>query len=318
MAPSLDIVIVNWNTGPVLTECLHSIGTGQAGVEVRRVVVVDNASSDRSLDRASSSALPLTIVQNSDNRGFAAACNQGAAGSTADYVLFLNPDTRLHPTTLGSTLAFMETPANRDAGICGIRLIDDEGRASTAAARFPTLQVLIGESTRLSRLVPAAFPPHLLTAEECRATRDVDQVIGAFFLIRRRVFEALGGFDERFFVYYEEVDLSLRAARAGYRSVFFTGAEAVHHGGLSSNQVKAARLFYSMRSRFLYADKHLPASSARLVEFVTFAVEWPMRMAWATMRGAESVRETVEAFRRLRRFVTTPGWRQSLEAQRRP
>jgi N-acetylglucosaminyl-diphospho-decaprenol L-rhamnosyltransferase len=318
MTPSLDIVIVNWNTGPMLAECLHSIAEAHTGVELRRVVVVDNASTDRSLEPAAAAALPLAIVLNADNRGFGAACNQGAAGATADYVLFLNPDTRIRPGTLAHTLAFMESPANRDVGICGIRLVDEEGRTSTAAARFPTLRVLVGESTRLSRLAPAIFPPHLLTARECHTTRDVDQVIGAFFLIRRALFETLGGFDERFFVYYEEVDLSLRAARAGFRSVYFAGAEAIHHGGLSSNQVKAARLFYSLRSRLLYVNKHLPAPSARLVQLITFGVEWPLRMAWAATRGRESVRETIEGYRRLRRFVATTGWRESLDAQRQP
>jgi GT2 family glycosyltransferase len=199
------------------------------------------------MDLAAAAVPGIVAICNAENRGFAAACNQGAQGSAADYLLFLNPDTVVGDATLSSVVDFMQAPAQADVGVCGIRLVDEEGRPSTAAARFPTLPMLVGEATGLSRL--GVLPRHLLTAAECRHTRDVDQVIGAFFLIRRSLFESLGGFDERFFVYFEEVDLSYRARLAGWRSVYFAGAEAFHHGGLSSGQVRAKRLFYSLRSR---------------------------------------------------------------------
>ena len=315
---SLDIVIVNWNTGDALRTCLQSIADGVAGVELRRVAVVDNASTDDSMARASHVALPLTIVRNEANRGFGAACNQGAAGSRADYLLFLNPDTRLLPDTLARTLAFLESPDQATTGICGIRLLDDGGHASTSAARFPSPRILFGEATGLGRLLPGVFPRHLLTARDCADTRDVDQVIGAYFVMRRPLFESLGGFDERFFVYFEEVDLSLRARLAGFRSMFFAGATAHHTGGLSSDQVKSARLFYTLRGRLLYAWKHFSPFSRALVMAITFGVEWPARALRARLQGGTAPRETAEAFRRLRAFVGTPGWQTSLALQRRP
>ena len=315
---SLDIVIVNWNTGDALRTCLQSIADGVAGVELRRVAVVDNASTDDSMARASTVPLPLTLVRNDTNRGFGAACNQGAAGSRADYLLFLNPDTRLEPDTLARTLAFLESPDQATTGICGIRLLDDDGHASTSAARFPSPRILFGEATGLGRLLPGLFPRHLLTAHECVGTRDVDQVIGAYFVMRRPLFESLGGFDERFFVYFEEVDLSLRARLAGFRSMFFAGATAYHTGGLSSDQVKAARLFYTLRGRLLYAWKHFSPVSRGLVMAITFGVEWPARTLRARVQGGTAPRETAEAFRRLRAFVGTPGWQTSRELQRRP
>ena len=121
----------------------------------------------------------------------------------------------------------MQAPEQQDVGICGVRLVDDDGRPTTSAARFPSLRSLFGDATALSRVLPSLFPPHLLSASECDTTRDVDQVIGAFFLIRRHVFEALGGFDERFFVYYEEVDLSLRARQRGHRLMALLGRRGV-------------------------------------------------------------------------------------------
>lgn len=314
---TLDIVIVNWNTGNALAVCLASIVQAASAIDLQRVVVVDNASTDDSLALAAAAPVTPTIIRNADNRGFAAACNQGAAGSAADYLLFLNPDTRLEPGTLSRTLAFMEAPAQRDVGICGIRLLDDDGRPSTSAARFPTPRVIAGEATGLSRLLPALFPRHLLTERDVTGTRDVDQVIGAYFLIRRPLFDRLGGFDERFFVYYEEVDLSLRAKHAGFRSVYFAEATASHTGGLSSDQVKAARLFYSLRGRLLYAWKHFSPAARWFIYGMTFGVEWPIRTLRARLQGGTAPAETAEAFRRLRAFAGTPGWQASRELQRR-
>ncbi len=318
MPASFDIIIVNWNTGRALLECLQSIAEGVQGLAISRVVVVDNASRDDSVALARTAPLPIEFLLNDVNRGFAAACNQGASGSRADYLLFLNPDTRLGTDTLAATLAFMEAEPQHDAGICGIRLVSDDGVPTTSAARFPSPLVLFGEATGLARWWPSVFPRHLLTAAECDTTRDVDQVIGAYFLMRRPLFDALAGFDERFFVYFEEVDLSLRARQAGYRSVFFAGATAYHRGGLSSDQVKAARLYYSLRGRLLYAWKHFSTAAAVGVMLITFAVEWPARMAVAGLRGGTAWQETAEAFKRLRTFVSTPGWRTALDLQRRP
>jgi hypothetical protein len=318
MPPSLDIIIVNWNTGDALADCLDSIAAASTSVTLERVVVVDNASTDTSMRAVDAAGPPLTGVRNERNRGFGAACNQGAAGSRAAYLLFLNPDTRLEPDTLRRTLDFLEAPGQEYVGICGVRLVGEDGRPSTAAARFPTPRLVFGEATGLSRWLPGLFPRHLLRADECTGTRDVDQVIGAYFMIRRPLFASLGGFDERFFVYFEEVDLSLRARQAGYRSVYFHDAQAYHRGGLSSDQVKAARLFYSLRSRLLYAWKHFPPFQAGLVTAVTFGVEWPARLAVAAVQGGGALAETALAFRRLRRFVATPDWRTALDLQRQP
>jgi GT2 family glycosyltransferase len=178
--------------------------------------------------------------------------------------------------------------------------------------------MFLGAATGLAHVLPGVFPRHLLTAEDCATTRDVDQVIGAYFMIRRPLFDTLTGFDERFFVYFEEVDLSLRALHAGYRSVYFDGATAFHTGGLSSDQVKAARLFYTLRGRLLYAWKHFSRLNRWLVLAITLGIEWPARTVRARLQGGTAPAETAQAFRRLRAFLATPGWQTSLEVQRRP
>jgi N-acetylglucosaminyl-diphospho-decaprenol L-rhamnosyltransferase len=287
VSPSLDIVIVNWNTAHHLQACLRSVtASDRRGWRLGSVVVLDNASVDGSSNRLDLEDLPATIVRNEENRGFAAACNQGAAGLAGEYLLFLNPDTSLAPDALALTMAFMNEPGQRDVGICGVGMLDSAGSPGVSCARFPTLSTFVGQATGLNRLMPRLFKPQHLAADECRATRDVDQVIGAFFLVRRSLFDLLGGFDERFFVYFEEVDFSWRARQLGYRSVHFAGASVLHHGGVSSGQVKATRLFYSLRSRMLYGFKHYNRAQAILLVLITVVLEFPARLLHAAVRGS--------------------------------
>jgi GT2 family glycosyltransferase len=249
--------------------------------------------------------VPVRLVRNTDNRGFAAACNQGARLSGSAYLLFLNPDTQLRADSLRVPLAYMDDPAHAHVGICGIRLLTESGQPATSGARYPSLRVFLGQVTGLTRVLPSVFPRHLMDADECAARGVVDQVIGAYFLIRRPLFDTLGGFDERFFVYFEEVDLSLRAAQRGFVSFCLGTVSAQHIGGHSSNQVRALRLFYSLRSRLLYAGKHFrPASRLGLVA-LTFLIELPARLLRAVLGGSlPEAAETVRAYRLLLR----EGW----------
>ncbi len=141
--PSLDIVIVNWNAGAQLQQCLNSIRrAGREGFELRRVVVVDNASSDASASQLEATELPLMMIRNETNRGFAAACNQGARDSRANYLLFLNPDCTLLSDSLSVAVRFMESrqqPEHLRTGIAGIQLVNFDGTVSaTVACDFPS------------------------------------------------------------------------------------------------------------------------------------------------------------------------------------
>jgi len=192
--PLLSIIIVNWNTKQQLRDCIASISTTNHDAFILSdVVIVDNASTDDSLQGLDQLGVPVTIIRNIENRGFAAACNQGAALATSDFLLFLNPDTRLFEDSLTNPIDFMQQPNNSEIGICGIRLVDEEGNASTSAARFPTLRVMVGKILGLTKLFPSVFPAHLITSSDLRENCSVDQVIGAFFLIRKNVFDHCGG-----------------------------------------------------------------------------------------------------------------------------
>lgn len=288
--PSLAIVTVNWNSGDLLRACVGSLRRALTGsFALERMTVVDNASRDGSadgLEPAAGNGVPIAVLRNPENRGFAAACNQGAAGSAADYLLFLNPDTRLSAASLAPAMAFLEKPINAGIGTLGIRLIDEAGHTQRACARAPTAGRLVAQGLGLDRAFPHLFPPHFMTEWDHADTRDVDQVMGAFLIIRRRLFEELGGFDERFFVYFDDVDLCLRVRRAGRRVVHFAGAEAYHRGCGTTDQVRDVRLFYSLRSRLLFAAKHFAPLPAAAVTVTTLLVEPLARLALAALRRA--------------------------------
>ncbi|MDR3435683.1 glycosyltransferase [Telmatospirillum sp.] len=253
--PRLDIVIVNWNAGNLLHSCIRSVlASDLADVTLARLVVVDNNSTDGSMDALGTA--PVTAIRLPANVGFAAGCNIGARGSDADYLLFLNPDVRLDRDSLAGAVAFMEAPEHRDVAVSGIRLRDPAGITQRCCARFPTPGRILGWSIGLDRLLPTIVLPHFLDNWDHQDTRDVPQVMGAFLLIRRTVFERLGGFDERFFVYYEDVDLCLRATQDGGRCVHNASVSAVHVGGGTTDRIKAERQFYTARSRIQYVRKH--------------------------------------------------------------
>ncbi len=133
-----DVIIVNWNAGRLLHRCLESvIAARHEDLRLQRVVVVDNASTDGSMHGVEGLAPFVKIIPNASNTGFAAACNQGARGSIADYVLFLNPDTEVLTDGLVQPLAFLDRPENGDVGIVGIQLVDDAGRREHAPASQP-------------------------------------------------------------------------------------------------------------------------------------------------------------------------------------
>lgn len=315
----LDIVIVDYDAGPLLGECLRSIAAHPPSfASLGRVVVVDNASRNMSRRYAEKVALPIQVIRNGENRGFAAACNQGARGSRADCILFLNPDTRLVEGSLDVPIRFLSAPENANVGIVGIRLLDDQGTVAPTCRRFPEPRHYWNRALGLDRISPVRFPAGGMEGWDHGEARPVDQLMGSFFLVRRAVFDALEGFDERFFVYYEEVDFSLRARRAEWESVFLPDACAFHSGCGTTHRVKARRNFYSWRSRILYAFKHFGAPSAASVLLVTVLVEPFSRLCFAVAKRAwEEAGQTARACGML--WSSLPGtMRCALRTSRRP
>jgi N-acetylglucosaminyl-diphospho-decaprenol L-rhamnosyltransferase len=302
--PSLDIVIVNWNTGPYLDRCLQSITTAdQTAFRLGKVVVVDNASTDRSL-AAAEAAPAVTVLANDRNRGFAAACNQGARVGRADLILFLNPDTELRRDTLTRLYRCMSSRSEHGVSIFGAQMVNRAGDRESSCSRFPTLRLAVGEMTGLNRVAPRFFPPRHLPPEESLAGGVVDHVIGSFFVVNRQLFENLEGFDERFFMYNDEVDFAYRARAIGKVCYLCSEALVYHEGGVSSNSVPALRLYYFLRSRTQYARKHWPRWKSATLVALTLGIEIPLRLGISIVR--KDVRETGRGALLYARYLLRP------------
>ncbi|MER6244623.1 glycosyltransferase family 2 protein [Streptomyces griseorubiginosus] len=309
--PTADIVIVNWNTGRCLADCLRSIAaTDTSLLRVTRIVVVDNASTDDSLHHLATgdtvAGVPLDLVRNARNRGFAAACNQGAGRGSGDFVLFLNPDAQLYPDTLRAVGRFLGTPDADGFGIFGALMVDELGRPRISCSRFPSLRIWVGKMTGLDRLAPALFPPHHLGPRELTRSGPVDQVIGAFFLVRRPLYTELNGFDERYFLYLEDVDLALRAREAGWPSYYLQQARVHHAENVSSSQLGPWRHYLMLCSRTTYAYLHWPRSRARLLTALTLSLEPAARLTAAAAHGRwAELRTTAAVYRRYLHWLRT-------------
>lgn len=275
----IDIVCVNWNSGAQLRICVDSILNFGAGI-VGKIIVVDNGSTDNSIQSIEN--LPnINIISAGENLGFGRACNLGARTAVSDYLLFLNPDAEIHQGTLQISLAYMQEPSNAKVGICGVKLLDRNGHVARGCARFPTAVSMTAKVIGIDRVFPRLGFVMREWNHEC--SRLVDHVIGAYYFVRRSLFDELQGFDERFFVYLEDLDFSLRASNAGWLVAYVAETDAFHAGGGTSDQVKALRLFYSLRSRLQYAAKHFSWSGVLVVSLATITVELTMRSLYALL-----------------------------------
>jgi hypothetical protein len=192
-------------------------------------------------------------------------------------------------------LAYLSAPEQASVAILGVRLTDHSGNTQRTCARTPTFPRLLAQAAGIDRLLRPVLRPHFMTEWDHADTRPVDQVMGAFLLIRRSLFERLGGFDERFFVYYEDVDLCIRAARTGAGIVHFAGTSAWHKGGGTTEGVRDRRLFYFLRSQALYAGKHFGKGHALAVLAASFLGNIPVRTIRAL--ASFSLRDVGQAMR---------------------
>ena len=254
--PLVDVVVVSYNSRRSLRACVEPL----AGHRDLRVIVADNASTDGSLDAVAD--LPLVGLPLPRNGGFAYGCNAGARAGDAPYVLFLNPDAVIAPTAvLRLVQALEEEPAT---GAVGPRIVHSDGSLDYSRRRFPRLRSTYAQALFVHRLLPHAdWTDELIRDEDAYAQAGpVDWLSGACLLIRRPVLERLGGLDERFFMYCEDVDLCRRVWDAGSAVRYEPEAVAVHEGGASAP--RASLLPTLAESRLLYARKHRSRGSAAL------------------------------------------------------
>ena len=244
----IGVVVVSYNSRDHLRDCVADL----ARLDSVEVVVVDNASGDRSLETVSD--LSARLIPLRDNRGFGAGCNVGWRAATAPFVLFLNPDARIEAAAVRRLAAVLRADAS--VGAVAPKILADDGSVDTSLRRFPRARSTFAQALFLHRLFPKADWTDELIRDEgaYRHSHLVDWVSGACVLVRRDVLERLEGFDEGFFMYCEDMDLCKRIAAAGYGVRFEPEAMATHRGGESSPRAKMLPVLAVSRIR--YARKH--------------------------------------------------------------
>jgi N-acetylglucosaminyl-diphospho-decaprenol L-rhamnosyltransferase len=255
MSAVLSVIIVNWNVRDLLQRALASVSASWDGKPGLEIIVVDNASHDESVAMLHAGFPEVVVIANTENRGFTGGNNQGLAAATGDFLLLLNPDTEIVDDALPRMVKYLQ--AHPDVGMVGPQLLNPDGSMQSSRRHFPTLPVLFLESTWLERLAPRELLRHYYAQEEPdSAIQDVDWITGAAMLTRREAFAQVGGMDEGFFMYSEEMDWCRRIREAGWRVVYFPEAHVVHHEGKSSEQVIPARHIYFQSSKVRYTRKY--------------------------------------------------------------
>ena len=264
----LSIIIVNYNSRLLLEQCYASIKKA-AGEIQHEIIVVDNNSVDGSKELR---LAEVKFIFNDTNAGFAKACNQGFKVSSGNYILFLNPDTILPETALKDCLSFFE--ANQDAGAVGVRMIDSGGRFLKESKRgLPTPSASFFKLFGLASIFPGsrAFASYYQGHLSENENHPVEVLSGAFMMIRREAFEKAKGFDEDFFMYAEDIDLSVRLKQLGYQNYYLGKVNILHlKGGSTVYNDKYVKDFYDAMK--LFVKKHYGDRSALYVSFLNAGI----------------------------------------------
>jgi len=229
----LEVVIVNYNSANLTIRCIKTVISAEI-VPHKNIIIVDNNSPDDSFARLAGEFPDLTLVAAPSNRGFGAGVNLGARLSRSEYILVLNPDTYFEFDSVASVIGLMDR--SMDIAIGGLDLVNPDRSRQFSARRFYSLvDVLARRMTNRNGPMKQRVDKHLMVAAWANGEAfDAEWVLGAGFVIRRSVFEAMGGMDEKYFLYMEDVDICARAWSEGYRVVCVPGAELVHDHQRSS------------------------------------------------------------------------------------
>ncbi|WP_273443996.1 glycosyltransferase family 2 protein [Neolewinella agarilytica] len=269
----LSVIIVNYNVRYFLEQALLSVERAIAGVEAE-VWVVDNNSADSSVEMVRERFPWVRLIANEGNPGFSIANNQAIRQSRGKYVLLLNPDTVVKEDTFSRCLQFME--AHEDAGGLGVRMMDGQGRFLKESKRgLPTPWVAFSKAFGLSTLFPRSrrFNHYHLGYLSEEEVHEVEILAGAFMLMRRKALDEVGLLDEDFFMYGEDIDLSYRLIKGGYKNYYFPETSIIHYKGESTKRgsLNYVRVFY--QAMIIFARKHFSGSQGKLlVALMQFAI----------------------------------------------
>lgn len=230
----ISIIIVSFNVKHFLEQCLCSLQNALVSLEAE-IIVVDNFSGDGTAEFIQKKHPTVKLIANNSNEGFGKANNKALLRAAGKYILFLNPDTILSENSIRDSIGFLKS--RPEAGALGIRMIDGSGKYLPESKRgFPTPWASFCKMSGLTKLFPrsSVFARYYLGHLSNQTSHEVEALSGAFMLIRKEAIDKAGGFDEQFFMYAEDIDLSYRIIKAGYKNYYFAGATIIHFKGEST------------------------------------------------------------------------------------
>jgi len=270
----LSIVIVNYNVKHFLIQCLQSVRKAISGIEAE-VFVVDNASSDGSVEMLKEKFPWINLIANTENVGFSCANNQAIKLSTGEFVLLLNPDTLVEEDTFAKCIDFMnQTP---DAGALGVKMINGNGEFLPESKRaLPIPSVAFYKIFGLSKLFPRSkrFSSYHLTYLDDNKTQSVEVLSGAFMFIRKKILNEIGLLDETFFMYGEDIDLSYRIIKTGYKNYYLPDARIIHYKGESTKKGTINYVIVFYKAMQIFAKKHFTNKKSFLLTWMLNFAIW--------------------------------------------
>ena len=264
----ISVIVVNYNVEFFLEQCLNSVKKALENVS-GEVFVVDNNSIDGSVEMVRLKFPEINLIANKDNRGFSKANNQAIEISQGEYILLLNPDTVVEEDTFSKVISFMDN--HPDAGGLGVRMLDGKGVFLPESKRgLPTPTVAFYKIFGLSKLFPKSkkFGQYHLGHLNELETNEVDILSGAFMMMRKEALNKVGLLDESFFMYGEDVDLSYRIQKGGYKNYYFPETRIIHYKGESTKKSSVNYVFVFYRAMVIFAEKHFSQKNAKLFSFL--------------------------------------------------
>jgi len=285
----LSIIIVNYNVKHFLEQCLCSVQKATSGINAE-VIVIDNSSTDGSVSFLQPRFPAVFFLSNNENAGFSRACNQGLAISKGKYVLFLNPDTLVPENCFSKCISFLDLHV--EAGALGVRMLDGSGKFLKESKRaFPAPFTSLYKLFGLAKIFPRSpvFAKYHLEYLDEKENHEVDVLAGAFLMVKREVLMKTGSFDETFFMYGEDIDLSYRIQKAGYKNYYFAESSIIHFKGESTRKLglNYVRMFYNAMNVFV--RKHYGGNRAGLFNFIIHIAIWLRAGLSATGRFIERI-----------------------------
>lgn len=286
-AQVVSIIIVTRNTCALTRAAVQSVLDSGDSLP-KEIFVVDNGSSDETASTLPREFPQLKFIRSEKNLGFARACNLAAKSAAGEFLLLLNSDARPAPDALEKAAAWMR--ANPDCAVAGAQLLNADGSRQNSIANFPTLATELLNKSLLRRVWPKKFPGK---EQVFTAPLDVETIVGAFMFVRKKIWDVLGGLDERFFFFFEETDFCLRARRENFHVVHLPEVCAWHGQGQTAKQISAAARIEYWRSRYIYFAKNYGVLT-RLVLFagllVRLFVDWMVAMLFVLVTLGKNAR----------------------------